>query len=397
MPLNGAVCFLIGISFWAAGWAPLFDEYNLPLQPVELLVILCLPFTAWRIRQLNFPAVLLVSILVFACALARPNDQFMMLVWAWQMILPPLFCLVLALLWRKHDTAQWMLKGFVIAGAASAVLALLQVLTLSSQLDWRNNILFSLPPQFARGFALLPEASTLAVHLMLAMTVMVIFEFPKRRSIRWPFYAVMGGSLIWTASSSIFIVGPIALGLIWWVLPRSRIFWPILLFALAIALISWGVSIEERSAVNANTRSAAIRLSTMIAGLMPVLEAQILGNGIGSQSLIAQEALDVARRMGLRFGSMPQGINSFVISQIYEQGSLAFLLYLSVFAIHLRGLRTTGFDQKLAATGLLCLAISAFVVGYRGIYLNWMPFACAMALLSRQIQFNLQSALAYTR
>lgn len=78
------------------------------------------------------------------------------------------FVLLVALAAPDRPARRWLLAGFLLGAGAAVLLFLAQILRGAETLDFRTNPAFRLPPQYGRGFALMPEVSTFAVHGLIA-------------------------------------------------------------------------------------------------------------------------------------------------------------------------------------------------------------------------------------
>ncbi|WP_198945068.1 hypothetical protein, partial [Brevirhabdus pacifica] len=98
------------------------------------------------------------GLLSIALSWAMNGGSPLVLGWSLGFALP--FVLLVALVAASAGARRWLLTGFLLGAAGSALLFLAQILRGAETLDFRNNPAFRLPPQYGRGFALMPEVST---------------------------------------------------------------------------------------------------------------------------------------------------------------------------------------------------------------------------------------------
>jgi hypothetical protein len=141
-----------------------------------------------------------------------------------------------------------------------------------------------------------------------------------------------------------------------------------------------------RLETDAATRSAAMRLASILGGLSPLIDGQMFGVGIGNNALVRFPAFEAARALGLSFGRLPEGVNAQIVGRLFEEGWPA-LLHLAaagwLLAAALRRARGP-VPVALACLAAASLMIAGAVVGYRGIYAAWLWLALPAGLLSRR-------------
>ncbi|OWU74192.1 hypothetical protein ATO5_14730, partial [Loktanella sp. 22II-4b] len=161
---------------------------------------------------------------------------------------------------------------------------------------------------------------------------------------------------------------------------RSRLL-PALVITTLLALVLAGfvqLFFAERLASASAERSAAMRLASVLGGLSPLHQGELFGVGIGENAAVRLRAHEAARALGLRFGTLPEGVNSQLVGRLFEEGWPALLHLTLAAALLLRGWRrhrrTGGPDPVAGALWMLAwgsLLAALLVVGYRGIYTTW--------------------------
>lgn len=381
-----------GIALFMPAYAVPF--FALPLQALDILILVGLPLIVlhWRrlgvdlgLVALGFGASLLMSSLF-------SGGNILVLIHGLALVVP--FLLLVGLCTAIPAARQSFLNALLLGGGLSAMLFFAQLVFGAELLDFRSNTAFSLPPQYGRGFALFPEVSTLAVHLnlVLAVCLALIFhdETPRALRQRAVFVALlMVMALMLSRSTSFLLIAPVtsclAIAKAQKLRPRA------LLHLLAFATVAAAILFvfltqfyDLRLQSSAAPRSAQMRLASMLAGLTPLQTGEVFGVGLGENHEIARRAYDISRSLGLRFGQLPQGVNSQVIARVFEEGWPAVLNLSVALAILLRVL--TRFSRDPVVTALTIFAFGSFlmaglVTGYRGIYTNWIWLALPAGLL----------------
>ncbi|APX91406.1 hypothetical protein BV394_16070 (plasmid) [Brevirhabdus pacifica] len=397
---------LAGLALWAP--AVTLPGLALPLQPMDGLVLAGWPLLILSLGRLppgmasGLVPVLGPGLLSIALSWAMNGGSPLVLGWSLGFALP--FVLLVALVAASAGARRWLLTGFLLGAAGSALLFLAQILRGAETLDFRNNPAFRLPPQYGRGFALMPEVSTFAVHGLIALgVVLVLWRHAKQGACPPLSPRLLAGlgtmllvALLFTRSSSMLVLMPllVSLSLAPGVAPapgvaglprgpqggRSRLL-PALVITTLLALVLAGfvqLFFAERLASASAERSAAMRLASVLGGLSPLHQGELFGVGIGENAAVRLRAHEAARALGLRFGTLPEGVNSQLVGRLFEEGWPALLHLTLAAALLLRGWRrhrrTGGPDPVAGALWMLAwgsLLAALLVVGYRGIYTTW--------------------------
>jgi hypothetical protein len=380
--------FCTGVALWAPALS--LPYLPLPLQPMDGLVITGWPLLLLRLAQLPWGLlpVLGTGLLSLGLSWLLNGGQALILAWTVGFALP--FVALTALVAADPLARSRLLLGLMLGAATSALLFCAQIWLGAEALDFRSNLAFRLPSQYGRAFALMPEVSTYAVHAVLSVamfTTLILHGVRSRRRLL-VLALLLLVTLAFTRSTSVIVLLPLLFTL---ALARSRradAQAMMLSFAASLILLLLMAGFlqlfyAERLQSASASRSAAMRLASVLGGLSPLERGELFGLGIGENALVRLRAHEAARAFGLRFGSLPDGINSQIIGRLFEEGWPA-LLHLSVATILLARLWRSGQGDP-AISALLVLAWGSFlaallVVGYRGIYTNWLWLGLAAGL-----------------
>lgn len=386
-------CAAFGLALWLPALG--LPGLGLPLQPADGLALLAWPLALLQIPRLTplGAAILGTSALSMALSLAMAGGQPLVLGHGLVLVLPVLILLQGAL--REPGPRSALVTGLLIGAALSGLLFLAQIALGAERLDLRSNLAFSLPPQYGRAFALMPEVSTFAAHAIVALAMaLAIRAHPATsapaRARAGALALLMAVCLLLSRSTGVLILAP---PLCLAALAMARPLTPARLLHLALALGLGAVLLAlfmtqfyaDRLASSAAPRSAAMRLASILAGLSPFWRGEVFGVGLGENHEITRRAHDIARALDLRFGQLPDGVNSQVIGRLFEEGWPALLSFGLAAAALLRCLGLRPADPARAALVLLALgsALGALLVtGYRGIYTGWLWLALPPALLA---------------
>jgi len=389
----------VALSFWAfcvgaALWVPAIGlQFGFVfLQPMDLLALAGIPLVIVFIPRytLGIHTVILLFCFSLFSAWAMSGGVFIVLLWTLLFACPTIILLSLVL--QDPFSRLRCLQGFFIAAAGSVFLFFLQIIFGAETLDFRSNLSFRLPPHFGRGFALFPEVSTFAAHCILAFGACLAIGLhtktgatQRRRALA--FAGILLLALMFTRSSSVVVLLPLIVVLTVLVTQKPSLNTVLFLFlisfigaALLVAFLQ--VFYMDRLENNAATRSAAMRLASILGGLSPLWRGEIFGVGIGENAQVSYRAYEAAKEFGLDFGKLPEGINSHIVTRIFEEGWPA-LLHMGVCAGMLfRARHNIRATPDLTAfyvivVGAACVAL--MVIGYRGIYTNWIWLAGAAA------------------
>jgi len=430
---------LAGLALWAP--AVTLPGLALPLQPMDGLVLAGGPLLLVSLGRLP-PGLLPVlgpGLLSIALSWAMNGGSPLVLGWSLAFALP--FVALVALAAADARARGVLLGGFMLGAGLSVALFLAQILRGAEALDFRNNPAFRLPAQYGRGFALMPEVSTFAVHALIALgMVLAWLRAGRQAGARWvgrrgasgqssaPSTALFPALLLaislvvalaLTRSTSVLVLLPMLVALALGGTSGGsvgRVTAPLrhpafrnrqgrgpgwlglLVITGVLVLILAGfvqLFYAERLASASAERSASMRLASVLGGLTPLHRGELFGVGIGENAAVRLRAHEVARALGLRFGTLPEGVNSQIVGRLFEEGWPA-LLHLSLAAALLwrgwrRHRRSTAPDRgpDRVVTALWMLAWGGFlaallVVGYRGIYTTWLWLGLVAGLGSAQ-------------
>lgn len=388
------------VNFWAGStglalWVPAFALPGLPipLQPLDCLVILGWPLILLHFRQIPVASGFVILSLVTSLALSFTMAKGDGLVFGHGVILAGGFVLLVAIAAGSPTAQHKFLRWFLLGAAGSAILFLLQLGFGAQMFDYRTNEAFSLPKQYGRGFALFPEVSTFATHAGMAFAVVAgllaaqqVGPFSRRGL--WALSILLLISLMFSRSTSFLVVTPF---LCVFAIIQNRQVDAAGLFRLAAVAVVAGLVLYaffnllyvDRLETASATRSFSMRLASILGGLSPLWEGDIFGVGLGQNHEIQRRAYDMGRALDLSFGQLPQGVNSQIVSRIFEEGWPALINFAIGIALLVRSI---GRRQKSSLeAALVTLAVGSFltalmITGYRGIYSNWLWLALPAGL-----------------
>ncbi len=384
--------FAAGLALWAP--AVMVPVAGLPFQPLDLLVPAGWPLLAAHARRLppGLSAVVLSALLSLAFSWLIAGGVWIVLAWTLGFALP--FVLLAGLAACEPGAARALTGGFLLGAGLSLVLFVAQLVVGAEVLDFRNNYAFRLPPHYGRGFALFPEVSTFAAHGVLAFCALLVPclspQSGKGRLAVRLLAAAVAVALLFTQSTTLLVVLPLLAAVALAKTTRASfntlVLTMLLALGLALLVMLFVQSFyTERLQSASAERSASMRLASLLGGLSILWSGDVFGVGIGRNELVAPRAFAVARALGLSFGALPEGVNGQLVGRIFEEGWPAVLHYLlggALLIAALRRARAPG-DAMLALMALGSLMISAAVVGYRGVYTNWLWLALPAGLLAR--------------
>ncbi len=381
-----------GLALWAPAVA--VPGLPLPLQPMDVLAILGWPLIAVFLPRVRASLVLVLGSGAASVGLswAVSGGEALILGWTIGCAFPAVAALALAV--ADPLARSWFTRAVMAGAAASALLFLAQLALGAEALDFRTNPAFRLPPQHGRGFALFPEVSTFAAHMLLALALgmaLALHPGTGRRARRAAAGVVLLClcALILSRSTSVLVVLPPLAVLVLARTSRASVNALVLagLASLALAgLIALFLQsvYAERLETDAATRSAAMRLASILGGLSPLVDGQVFGVGIGNNALVRFPAFEAARALGLSFGRLPEGVNAQIVGRIFEEGWPAVVhLCAAGWLLALVLARARGpVPVALACLAAASLMTAGAVVGYRGIYAAWLWLALPAGLLS---------------
>ena len=385
--------YCVGVALWMPAIGLQFAFIF--LQPMDVLVLLGLPFLFLFWRTLPVVSVSIVALGIISALLSfRADGAALVLIYYLALISP--FLLLLAIVALQDAPTKLFFNGFLTGFSTSVILNAVQLVFGAEHFDFRNNLAFELPPQFGRAFSVFPEVSTYAVHTIIGITVCYL---GLARNVRTRFHPVLIGSIILLAvvtlafsrSASVFVILPLLAGSALLRLRNSdHGKFGIILIAVVLGLVGTTTISKSLFAArleNASVeRSISMRAASMVAGISPLINGELTGVGLGNNHEITRRAYDVAKRFDLSFGSLPDGVNSLIIARIFEEGWPSFVQFLFagilLFRVVTRPSGSTYYEL------LVILAVGSFlssmlVIGYRGIYLNWIWLALAGVLWQR--------------
>ncbi len=365
------------------------------LQPVDFLVVLSYPLVIAYLPQLPKWSALVIAISIGSALLATLNsgDPFIFLYYL-GFVTP--FMMLLGVIASRPDTRRIFVSFFAIGGTASMALFLAQILIGADALDFRTNQTFGLPKQYNRGFAFFPEVSTFSTHAIYFLGLLIMFSGVKSVKRLFPFGRIgiltlaVVVCVLFTRSTSILVIAPAIVAVAYFKgrrLSFNGILGSILMVATATFFLQFYVEFfyAERAA-SGGIRSAWVRGISIVSGLSVLSNGEVLGVGLGNNHLITQQAVEVARRLNFNLIFVPEGINSFVVTRIFEEGWPAVATFFAATVFLIRVWFTYQIDPYARAFAVLAIAsflVSLSVTGYRGIYMNWFWLAAAPALVDQ--------------
>ena len=392
------------ITAWAclAGlflWVPAVGVpmVALPLQPMDFLVLAGVPLIAinWRKLCVRLGAIAMTFVASVGLSFFVAGGEMLVLLHALALALP--FILLVGITLRYPNARLGFLNGFLIGAGGSVALFFAQILIGAEALDFRTNTAFSLPPQYRRGFALFPEVSTYATHSIIALAVCICLLLHPEKTAHRPrtLIALATGlilALLLSRSTSFLVIAPLLCALAAGharKLDSRTLLWLVLITGLGAFLLTvfFNTFYAERLETAAASRSAAMRLASVLGGLSTLWRGEVFGVGLGENQEILRRAYDIGRALDLRFGQLPQGVSSQIIARIFEEGWPAVISFAIALSFLLRTALTRAQDPIIAA--LTIIAVGSFltallVTGYRGVYTNWLWLAIPAAALTAQ-------------
>jgi len=382
--------WLVGLFLWCPALAvPVGFIF---LQPLDVLVLLSPPLL-WRLRAVIPPRTSFLLVLFWVSIGLSFLQGGSPVILIYYIVFISLFLLLISTIMTSKRAVDYLLAGFLIGGGLSFVLFAAQLLLGAELLDFRNNLHFRLPPHFGRGFALFPEVSTFAAHaiIWLAVLFLLLLRNPTRPGL-WLVFMAASFLLMFTKSTSVIALLPLIIGggLILALRPslNNTLLMGVVLGVVTLVLLAFiGVFFVERLETNAAGRSFAMRLASILAGFSTLSSGEVFGVGLGQNDEIRLRAFEIARQTGLVFGRLPEGVNSLVVTRIFEEGWPAVLhLGLPMFwlAQCWRQRPVLPRQQALLMLASGTLIVSFAIIGYRGIYTNWLWLGIAPALVPRR-------------
>lgn len=379
-----------GLSLWVPAWAVPITQ--IPIQSMDVVVVLGYPILLLFLKRILKSAlwVLVPAIISVSVSWFVSGGEGLILIWTVAFALP--FVALMSLVLGSLSSTRRFLQAFFMAGALSVALFMTQVFFGVEPLDFRTNMAFRLPPQFGRGFALFPEVSTFASHVGLVAGMALVLALHRTSSKIEHQRALLmlllcAVALLFSRSTSVLIILPLLFAAGLSVTTRftlNTLFLATLLAGLLCMFLTMFIAVfyDERVASSSATRSVAMRLASILAGLTPLINGETFGVGIGRNDLLQYRVSDVAAKFDLHFGVLPDGVNSQIVGRIFEEGWFAFLqLGIGVFLLaNMRNLaRRHPENAVLFVLAVGSLLSALLVTGYRGIYTNWIWLAVVTA------------------
>lgn len=396
---------LSGPLQWYAGLTGLFlwlPALALPLgggvflQPLDLITCASFLLIVVYFKQVH-QAVFIVLMTANMSWLFATLNGGSAAVAAYYFIFVNMFSLMVAISLFERHRQELFVNFFLIGGCFSHSLALMQMIFGADNLDLRNNLNFSLPPQYGRAFALFPEVSLFAAMSIPFVVILMSRAFVIKSNIGMRIFPMLmlGITLLNIAisrSTSVFVVFPIV-ALYAFVVGRKLtvktviklglVFLTIFLVITIFGLTFYADRLGDDAAAR---RSAEIRFASIIAALKYFTEGNFMGVGLGNNSMISDIYMSVVRDMGLLVELNAVGVNSFLISRIFEEGILGLLQILVSLYFLLKVLHPRFPASKDLKVMLLSFFLSAtLVAGYRGLYEYWLMLIVPAALCSRVV------------
>lgn len=374
------------------------------MQPADLVILAGYPWLLLHWQNFSH-ACRLVIFATLASMLLSFSAGGEVLILAFYLLFPIPFMLTVYLAVQDSKTAWKFLEGFALGGGISMLLAAGQVLFGGHVLDFRTNSSFSLPWHF-RSYAVFPEVSTFAAHLIYLFGIMLVLTRlggPRLHFLHRPlpqktaFFMALSAflCLLLTQSTSLVVIWPAILlaGML-----QSRHLSKRLLGTLALSflagllVVTFLVSELEIRPLESAINSATFRGISMLAVFASLKGGAVLGVGLGNNHEISLYALTAAREYGRSFLTVPSGVGSFVLQRIFEEGYPGLLQFMLCLYLFVRaatyGIFSKGRPDLLSRVFLVLafasLLISLLVTGYRGIYTNWLWMILPAAVLARQ-------------
>lgn len=362
------------------------------LQPADFIIILSYPILIANLARISNTAAIVLFAHTFAivCSFLLSFDYVMLFYYVG-------FCIpgvmLFYLIAKDASYRKYFLRGFMSAAIAAAILFLLQYSVGAESLDFRTNPNFGRPEQYDRGFAVFPEVSTFATHTIYALGISLVLATSVRfgRIKSWRNYvaiALFTLCLLFSRSSAVILIAPavIAIAVLSTRKLTGKAILSLIVLSLLLALfLQYYVSnFYVDRAANSAFRSIGLRGLTMITGLSVFPNFEFFGVGLGQNQIISERVWEYASEFGFSLILIPEGVNSFVIARIFEEGYVgAFALSLSIFyLIKCSVVRVS--DWTFSAFIVIAVAsflVALFVTGYRGIYMNWLWFLAPIGLL----------------
>ncbi|MEM9348798.1 MAG: hypothetical protein AAGA47_00935 [Pseudomonadota bacterium] len=389
------MAFWLGVSLWFPAFG--LSLGPITLQPTDFVILLSYPIVLVFLPRLTGLAWLVMLLFVGSTLASFVAMGGSAVIFFYYLVFPLPFMVMIFIVCRQEDTAILFFKGFFVGAATSVLFAFLQLAVGAERLDFRTNRNFTLPPQFDRAFALFPEISTFATHLIYLISVSLVYLRSGVRKVFSPagyvFLILVLGTvaLMLTRSSSVLLVAPLAFAVAILVTQKFTTAGIIkLLVAVTLGglllLIFFNAYYSDRFENNAAFRSMQLRGITMLVGVSVLGTGEVFGVGVGNNFQVTWRALDLGQQLGFSFITIPSGVNSFIIARIFEEGYGALVQFSASFAILVWAFcqRDKGIVIKaLLVLSVASLLVSLFVTGYRGIYMNWFWLIVPAAVLAR--------------
>jgi len=387
------------LPLWAiaagfALWAPALGipVWSLPMQPMDIVVLAGMPLLIAFLRVISRSAIFVLIPCAMSIGLSwyAMGGQVLILGWTIMFALP--FVVLMTITLQSPLARRVFLQSFLIGAVISILFFFAQISFGAEGLDWRNNPAFRLPPQYGRGFALFPEVSTFASHaaivtsMMFALIMHLKTSYIKRR--RATVLLILSVvALLFSRSTTVLVLVPllgvVALTLTTRLTLNTMLISFVIILCLSIFMVYFLQAFYfERLEDNSAGRSISMRLASILGGLSPLAGGEIFGVGIGENHQVARRAYTAAHEFGLRFGKLPEGVNSQIIGRIFEEGWPAVLQVGIAVWLLIRCRIPCRKSPEMTALYMLAIGsfLTAFMIsGYRGIYTNWFWLAAAAA------------------
>lgn len=366
------------------------------MQPADLLVVLSYPLILRRLPQVPPRTLLIIILSMLSVTFATLNSGNAMVLLYYACFIAP-FMLFIGIMCSHEGPRREFLRAFLVGALLSGILFLAQILLGAQALDFRTNRSFSFAPQYERGFALFPEVSTFATHTIYMLGVLVVlWRAGKFRPLLGKFRIIALVSialvcLLLSKSSSVILVAPMVLLFAYFKgqsLTTAGLLGAVILSFATVVFLQFYISeFYIDRATSGAIRSIGLRGISILSGLSVLGTGDFFGVGLGNNHMVTERAQEVARDLGFSLILLPKGINSFVVTRIFEEGWPAVLM----FALTSYYLVKAAFGDQQAVTirALVVLAFASFLVsllvtGYRGLFMNWFWLAAVPSLLPRR-------------
>ncbi len=383
---------IVGFGLWFPALAvPVGGGVYLQLIDIATALSILLVFNC--VAHLNPSTIAVLALANASWVLALMNDGSAS-IFAYYFIFINIFSILITSALATQDRQSSFVSAFIFGGITSQILALAQILLGAEALDFRTNLNFSLPPHYGRAFSLFPEVSlfaamTIPFVVIVAMRAFSARGFSLNRLGLFTILAIALMNLAVSRSTSVLAVLPL-IAIYAFIADRRLNLRTILRVVFAGALVSFFIFLfitlfySDRLGSTASAgRSINIRFASIIAAANFIYEGNIFGVGLGNNSEVAWLYSLIVRQLGLSVDLTAVGVNSFIVSRVFEEGIIGALqIGISLFFMW-RVLNSRGNCSLAIKVLLLSFLLSAAVIsGYRGLYEYWLILIAPTGMIS---------------